>query len=265
MVGKKRRMNRIVKNGRTLIVPMDHGITKPAEGLEDVDSIMRQIDGVADAVVLHKGVVKRSKFVAEMGMGLIVHLSASTCLVEPNDKRIITSVEKAIELGADAVSIHINIGSKTEGRQLSEAGMIAELCDSWGMPLLAMIYARGEGINEKDPEVVKHAVRVGYEIGADIVKTAYTGSPETFAEVVDVADVPIVVAGGSKVDEFKLLKDISDAISVGAIGAAVGRNVFQHRNPMLIARALRMVIHENAQLDRVKEVLYEGDLAVSGR
>ncbi len=263
MVGKMRRLGRIVKNGKTLIVPMDHGISKPIRGLEDIDGVLRRIDGVVDAVVLHKGVVKRSKFVAEMEMGLIIHLSASTCLVDPNDKRIVTSVEKAIELGADAVSIHVNIGSKTEGRQIEEAGRIAELCDSWGMPLLAMIYPRGEGINEKDPEMVKHAVRVGYEIGADIVKTNYTGDPETFAEVIDVAEIPVVVAGGSKTDELKLLKDVRDAILAGAIGVAIGRNVFQHKNPELIAKALRMIIHDGADVEDVKGVLYEGSLALS--
>ncbi len=261
MVGKMRRLRRIIKNGKTLIVPMDHGISKPIRGLEDIDSIIERIDGIVDAVVLHKGVVKRSRYVSKMEMGLIIHLSASTCLVDPNDKRIVTSVEKAIELGADAVSIHINIGSKTEGRQLEEAGKIAEICDSWGMPLLAMIYPRGEGIDERDPEMVKHAVRVGYEIGADIVKTTYTGNPDTFAEVIDTADVPVVVAGGSKTDELKLLKDVKDAISAGAIGVAVGRNVFQHRNPELIARALRMVIHDGADVEDVKGVLYEGSLA----
>ncbi len=262
MVGKRRRLGRIVKNGKTLIVPMDHGISKPVKGLENIDEILRKIDGAVDAVVLHKGVIKRSRYVAEMGMGLIVHLSASTCLVDPNDKRIITSVEKAIELGADAVSVHVNIGSKTEGRQLEEAGRIAEICDSWGMPLLAMIYPRGEGIDEKDPEMVKHAVRVGYEIGADIVKTNYTGSVETFAEVVDVAEVPVVVAGGSKKDEISLLNEVKEAMMAGAIGVAIGRNVFQHPKPELIVKALRKIIHEGADVEDVRGILYEGSLAL---
>ena len=261
MVGKRRRLGRIVKNGRTLMVPMDHGISKPVAGVERIEDVLRRIDGIADAVVLHKGVAKRIGYVAEMEMGLVIHLSASTCLVDPNDKRIVTSVEKAIELGADAVSIHINIGSRTEGRQLEEAGKIAELCDSWGMPLLAMIYPRGDGINEKDPEMVKHAIRVGYELGVDIVKTNYTGNPESFAEALEVADVPVVMAGGSKTDELKLLRDVKDAIMAGAIGVAIGRNVFQHERPELITKALRMIIHDDAEVDEVRRVLYEGGLA----
>lgn len=261
MVGKRRRLGRILKNGRTLMVPMDHGISKPVAGVEKIEDVLRRIDGIADAVVLHKGVVKRIGYVAEMEMGLVVHLSASTCLVDPNDKRIVTSVEKAIELGADAVSVHVNIGSKTEARQLEEVGTISEICDSWGMPLLAMIYPRGEGINERDPEMVKHAIRVGYELGVDIVKTNYTGDPESFAEALEVADVPVVVAGGSKTDELKLLKDVKDAMVAGAVGVAIGRNVFQHGKPELITKALRMIVHENAEVEDVRRVLYEGSLA----
>jgi len=255
MVGKTRRLRRIMRDGRTLIVPMDHGITNPVRGLERVEEVIRKIDGIADAVVLHKGVAKRCRYVGEMEMGLIIHLSASTKLVDPNDKRIITSVEKAIKLGADAVSIHVNIGCKTEGRQIEEAGRIAEICDSWEIPLLAMIYPRGEGINERDPELVKHAVRVGYEIGADIVKTNYTGDPVTFSEVIEYSDVPVVIAGGSKKDELSLIREVKEAIDAGAAGVAVGRNVFQHERPDLIAEALRMVIHEGADVEEVISIL----------
>lgn len=265
MIGKKRRLRRILKDRRTLIVPMDHGITSPARGLEKVDRILKQIDGVVDAVVLHKGVVKNSKYLSETDMGLIIHLSASTSLNNPNDKRIITSVEKAIELGADAVSIHVNVGSETDGRQLSDAGMIAELCDSYGMPLLAMMYPRGNGINEKDVNAVKHAVRVGYELGADIIKTNYTGSMESFAEVVECSEVPVVIAGGSKKSDVDLLAEVREAILAGAAGAAIGRNVFQHPNPRVIAKALRRVIHDDIGVELAREVLYERDMAAEHR
>ncbi len=259
MLGKRRRIKKIIRNGRTIIVPMDHGVSKPVEGLEDVDGVLRKIDGIADAVVLHKGIVRRSEYVSKMDMGLIIHLSASTSLVEPNEKVIVTSVEKAIKLGADAVSVHVNIGSRTEKYQLRDLGMISEVCDDWGMPLLAMIYPRGKGIDERDPELVKHAVRIGYELGADIVKTNYTDS-ETFKKIVESADIPIVIAGGAKKDEFMLLREVKDAISAGACGVAIGRNVFQHKNPERIAKALKMIVHDNASLEDVKEVLYEGDM-----
>ena len=262
MLGKKRRLKRILKKGKTLIVPMDHGITKPPKGLENVDRILKSIDGVADAVVLHKGVAKHSCYLPEAEVGLIVHLSASTSLSrDPNDKRIITSVESAISLGADAVSVHVNVGSRSEANQLVEAGRIAEICDSYGMPLLAMMYARGKKV-EKSADSIKHAVRVGFELGADVIKTSYTGNMESFMEVVKVAQIPVVMAGGDKTNDIKLLEDVKDAMLAGAAGVAIGRNVFQHKNPRLIVKALRMIIHEDAEVYEAKEVLHEGDLAV---
>ena len=260
-MGKGRRLKRILRNGRTVIVPMDHGVTQPISGLEDIDSILKQIDGLVDAVVLHKGVVKRSRYVEDMSMGLIVHLSASTCLTEPNEKVLVSSVENALKLGADAVSVHINIGSKTEKQQIRDLGITAEICDDWGLPLLAMVYARGKGLDEKNPELVKHCVRIAYELGADIVKTPYTGNPETFAEVVEVADIPIVIAGGGKKDEIEILKEVVDAISAGAVGVAIGRNVFQHRNPKLMAKALKMIVHDDMGLDDVRSILFKEVIA----
>jgi predicted phospho-2-dehydro-3-deoxyheptonate aldolase len=184
--------------------------------------------------------------------------AGSTSLVEPNEKVLVGSVERAIKLCADCVSVHVNIGSTTERQQIRDLGLIAEVCDDWNMPLLAMVYARGKGIDEKDPEFVKHCVRIAYELGADIVKTAYTGNPETFAEVIDVADIPVVIAGGSKRDDISLLRDVRDAISVGAVGVAIGRNVFQHRNPRLMAKALKRVVHDGLDLN---EIVVEGVIA----
>lgn len=256
MIGKKRRMNRILKNGRTLLAPMDHGITKPAKGLEDMDRIMRMVDCGADAVVVHKGTVKNSEYLQETNMGLITHLSASTSLVDTNDKRVITSVDKAIQLGADAVSVHVNIGSETERTQLSEVGEVVEECDSYGIPVLAMVYPRGKDI-EVNTESVKHAVRVGYEMGADIIKTSYT---DNFMEVVEQSAVPVVIAGGSKVSDLKLLEQVREALDCGASGVAVGRNIFQNDNPEAMVKALSRVIH-NDNVEVAREVLYERDMA----
>lgn len=260
MVGKKRRMNRILKNGRTLIAPMDHGITKPAKGLEDMDRIMRMVDCGADAVVVHKGIAKNSGYLKETNMGLIIHLSASTSLIDINDKRVITSVEKAVQLGADAVSVHVNIGSETERLQLSEVGEVVEECDSYGIPLLAMVYPRGKNI-EVNTESVKHAVRVGYEMGADIIKTSYT---DNFMEAVEQSAVPVVIAGGSKISDLKLLEQVREALDCGASGVAVGRNIFQNNNPEAMVKALSRVIH-NDNVKVAREALYERDMATLHR
>jgi len=249
MIGKKRRLKRIIRNGRTLIMPVDHGVTKVEQGLENVDELIRTVEDYVDAVVLHKGLAKNSKILEEVEVGLIVHLSASTYLSrDPNDKRIISDIESALKLGADAVSVHVNIGSETEGRQLEELGKICDRGDEYGIPVLAMIYPRGKV--EQNLETVKQAARVGYELGADIVKVPYV---EKFSEVVRYCKVPVVIAGGSKGDEIELLRKVEIAIKEGATGVAVGRNIFSNPSPRDIARALYSIIHEGMSAEEVIE------------
>jgi len=256
MLGKIRRLSRIVKNGRTVILPMDHGITKPEKGIENVDKVVTEVQEYIDAVIVHKGVAKHSKVLAEMEPALIIHLSASTIHArDPNDKRIVTSVEKAIALGADAVSVHINVGSKTEAEQIERAGLISETCDDYGIPLLAMMYPRGS--IEVNTETVRHAARIGYELGADILKVPYV---QKFEEVVEICKIPVVVAGGSKGGEEEFLRRVHDALTRGAAGVAAGRNVFSSDRPVRIARALHMLVHGNATLEEVMR--YERGMVV---
>jgi DhnA family fructose-bisphosphate aldolase class Ia len=158
---------------------------------------------------------------------------------------IVCSVEKAIKLGADAVSIHINIGAEDEPEMLRDFGMISEKCMEWGMPLLAMVYPRGKKVpDEKDPEAVKLAARLAAELGADIVKVPYTGSVKTFAEVVKGCPIPVVIAGGSKQNEEETLNTIEEVIKAGGAGLSMGRNAFQHENPERLVRAACSIVHE---------------------
>ena len=264
MIGKRIRIERIInrKTGKCVIAPMDHGISGgPIPGLinmtETIDSVA---SGGANAVLMHKGMVKNGHRGYGKDIGLILHLSASTDLsVDPYHKVQVTSVEKALQLGADAVSVHINIGSEKEPEMLKSTGRIAEECDKWGMPLLAMMYPRGPKIeNEHDPEVVKLAARVGAELGADIVKTNYTGDPDTFKEVVDGCPVPVIIAGGPKVETDKqLLEMVNDAMEVGGAGIAIGRNVFQAKDPTKMTRALVEIVHNRMSPDEALEIINE--------
>ncbi len=115
---------------------------------------------------------------------------------------------------------------------LQGLGYVAGKCDEWGIPLLAMMYPRGKKVrSEYDVDVVKHAARIGAELGADIVKTNYTGSPETFKEVVEGCPVPVIIAGGPKMDsEKELLEMIEGSLEAGGKGVAIGRNVFQSQD-----------------------------------
>jgi fructose-bisphosphate aldolase/2-amino-3,7-dideoxy-D-threo-hept-6-ulosonate synthase len=249
MVGKEIRIERIIdrNTGRSVIVPMDHGFTLgQIDGLLDMTKVISDVsEGGANAIVLHKGMVKRGHRRKGRDIGLIIHLSGSTSLnPDPNDKVIVCSVEEAIALGADAVSIHINLGAPNESRMLERAGEIVRDCNRWGMPLLVMIYPRGKGIDPFSPQAVGHCVRVAEELGADLIKTNYPGDPEAFRKIVKACSVPVFIAGGEKTGDLESLKVIRDSIRVGGGGVCVGRNAFQRDDPKAFVRALCQVVHE---------------------
>jgi fructose-bisphosphate aldolase/2-amino-3,7-dideoxy-D-threo-hept-6-ulosonate synthase len=178
-------------------------------------------------------------------IGLIAHLSASTVLgPSPNRKVLIGNVEEAIRLGADAVSIHLNIGSKEEPEMLQKLGIISDQCDEWSMPLVAMMYPRGENVKDPhDPGIVAHAARIGAEGGADMVKTVYTGDIDSFRNVVKSCPVPIVIAGGPKAtSDAEIMQLCYDAMEAGAKGITFGRNIFQHKDPFTIIRLLKEIV-----------------------
>ena len=134
---------------------------------------------------------------------------------------------------------------------LADFGKMASDASNWGMPLLAMVYARGPKVkDEYDPEVVAHCARVGVELGADVVKVSYTGDIDTFGKVCDSCCVPVVIAGGPKLDSTEsFLQMVSDSIEAGGAGLSVGRNVFQHENPTRLVEALNMVVHADETVE----------------
>jgi fructose-bisphosphate aldolase/2-amino-3,7-dideoxy-D-threo-hept-6-ulosonate synthase len=165
-------------------------------------------------------------------------------------------VQNALKMGADAVSMHVNIGAESEAKMLQDLGAVAVECMEWGMPLLAMMYPRGKNIKTaNDLEQVKLAARVAAELGADIVKTVYTGDPESFREVTRGCPVPVVVAGGSKTDDRTTLELIEGAMAGGAAGISIGRNAFQHRTPDRFVRAAACIVHRNKSVDEALEIL----------
>jgi fructose-bisphosphate aldolase / 2-amino-3,7-dideoxy-D-threo-hept-6-ulosonate synthase len=262
MVGKEIRMERIMNrnSGRTIIVPLDHGITLgPIPGLTDMTkAIARVVNGGANAILMHKGMVKAGHRGEGKDVGLIIHLSASTVLSpDPNDKVMVCTVEEAVRLGADAVSIQVNLGAPTDSRMLRILGAVAKSCRDWGMPLLTMMYTRGEGIaNQFDVKYVKHAARVGAELGADIVKVNYTGSTESFQEVVAGCPVPVVIAGGEKMEtDEELLVMVQESLEAGGCGVSIGRNVFQHEDPTAIIQAIDLLVHENKSIEDAMQLL----------
>lgn len=261
-IGKQIRIERIINRDtkRTVIVPMDHGVSVgPIQGLVNMPEAVNKVaEGGANAVILHKGIVRYGHRGYGKDIGLILHLSGSTKFSpDPNNKVLVASVKEAIKLGADAVSVHINIGAEDEADMLRKLGKIAEECAEYGMPLLAMMYPRGKKIpSEHDVEAVKIAARVGAELGADIVKTNYTGDIDSFKEVVKGCPVPVVIAGGPKAKTTEqVLQMVYDAIQAGAAGTSIGRNIFQHDDPTKMTRAIAKIVHENATVEEALKEL----------
>lgn len=247
--GQDLRLRRLADpaTGHLVIIPMDHGVSVgPVAGLEDIGSaVAKASKGGATSVVVHKGLARFVDATSLGAAGLWIHLSASSGLnPDPNDKRLVGTVEEAIAAGADGISIHVNIGAPTESHMVEDMGRVSKACRAFGMPLLAMMYARGHEI--KDPHDVKHIrhiARLGAELGADIVKCPYTGSVATFREVVQGCPVPVVISGGPKMDsDAAVLRMVEEAMAAGAKGVSVGRNAFQHPKPEAMTRAIADVV-----------------------
>ena len=254
MSGKEIRLKKLYHHSdKLLIVPMDHGITiGPVTGLTEINQTVNAVfDGGADAVVVHKGLVRYLTDALGSNKGeLIIHLSASTALAPESQsmrKELVSSVEHSIRLGATAISTHVNLGSQFEAEQIKDVGLIAEECDKWGMPLLAMMYVRdGSKVHEFDPERIRHAARVAEELGADIVKVNYSGTLETFRQVVSGVKIPVLIAGGERLgSNDDLLTMIDDAVSAGANGISIGRNIFQDENPEKLCANIRSILNQS--------------------
>lgn len=235
--------------GRLMIVPLDHSLSDGpvVPRGSSIDELAGQLAGAGvDAVVVHKGSLRHIDHARLADMSLILHLNASTAHApDPDAKHVVTGVEAALRLGADAVSVHVNMGSLGEARQLADLGRIADECDRWNLPLLAMMYPRGPEITDPtDPELVAHAVTLAADLGADLVKAPYVGSRPEMVELTAACPIPLVCAGGPRRGtEEEVLAFARDALAGGAAGVAMGRNIFQAPDPAAMAGRVAGVVH----------------------
>lgn len=251
------------RTGRTFLVPMDHGISiGPLPGLYDMRQTVEQMTGTGvNGLVVHKGVVRSiaSPLRQAPDLGLVVHLCGSTAQApDPNEKQLVCTVQEALAQGADAVSVHVNIGAATEGQMLRDFAEVAEQCHALNVPLLAMVYARGPKLRVQFSEVFNaHCARIAYEIGADFVKVQYTGSRETFARVVGAVPIPVLIAGGPRMaDDREVLQMVWEALDAGGAGLSVGRNVFGADNVPGLCRALAGIVHEGLGVADALDLLH---------
>lgn len=231
----------------------------PVSGLKEIEETIDSVTrGGADAVLTQRGVAPRVHD-NKNGAGYIVHVNGSTVIgPDEEDKRLTANVKDAIRAGADAISFHINVGSDHEPDQIGDLAEITSTAATYGIPVLAMAYARGPDVAGDDPEALGHAVRLAEELGADVVKTGYSGDGESFKHVTKSTRLPVVIAGGSKGSDRETVRMVRGAIDGGAAGVSMGRSIFQHNDPEAITRAVSSVVHREAS---VEEALQAAGLA----
>ncbi len=246
-----KRLNRIFReDGRTVVIAMDHGMgmrVNPA--LDDTGEKLRAIvKGGADAVLVSYGIAV--KYADVLGdVGLIVRADGGYSAL-PSDAngypRLLFSVEDALRVGADAVVVNGFPGTPTEQDCMKNVAELVRQGNAWGVPVMAEMLPGGfSNLQPKTPENVKLAARTGCEYGASIIKTTYSGTKEEFKQVIDASYRPVVILGGEAVKDLSgLFACIEDALSVGAAGVAIGRNVWNHKDPEAVTRALVSLVHE---------------------
>lgn len=249
-LGKEVRLSRLFnrKSGNSVMVAMDHGAAiGPAKGIVDPKQTVSILaKEKPETFFMPIGIIKQVyKSFIENDIPYIAAIDSLTLIgPEPDCFIMSDTVEHALIFGATAVSAHIFVGPKKTNEMMKGMADIARECDRLGMPLLAIVYPNGFE-NDFDVKYVKHAARIAAELGADLVKTYYTGSKETFREVVEGCPIPVMLSGGEKTNDPKdFLGVLKNCIDAGAKGVAVGRNVWQSDDPAKMLRAVEHVVHD---------------------
>jgi DhnA family fructose-bisphosphate aldolase class Ia len=244
--GKQLRLKRIFPGGdrRLFSVPLDHSVSMgPIDGLEAVAPVVTELqDAGVDLFIVTKGAAREVVPVLNHRSLLGIHVSASTSLgPSSNHKVLVGSAEEAISLGADLLSVQVNFGTPQEGAMLSDLGVAVDQCRSLGLPLLCMSYVKKDGLT---PEDVRHGARAAADLGADIVKTSYPGSAESYRLLVRSTPVPVLIGGGVRTDdEAAFLKTVAESVQAGGAGICIGRNLFQRRPVGPLARRIAAQLH----------------------
>jgi fructose-bisphosphate aldolase, class I len=245
---KQIRMNRIfAPDGKTVIVALDHGVAGivPLAGLEYPEVLIpKVISSGADAILTTPGI---ARFCAsQLGrVGLILRVDGGPTSQTGRWEaiRVTLSVEEALRLGADAVAAMGIVGAPGEEDSLSGLISLAAKCHYWGVPLLAEMLPGGFSGGDVTIDQIQIAARIGAECGADIIKIRYKGPPEDYKRVITACYRPLVILGGSKQSSDQLVIEIGQALEAGAVGVAVGRNIWQDPYPELVTAKISQRVH----------------------
>jgi putative autoinducer-2 (AI-2) aldolase len=253
--GMKNRLSRIInpKTGRSIILPVDHGyFLGPTRKLENVWKTVKPLLPYIDGLMLTRGIL-RSSIDPTINTPIVLRVSGGTSIVgkDLSDEGIITSVEEAVRLNAAAVSLSIFVGSEHEHQTLLNLAKLINECEDYGIPVLA-VTAVGRELEKRDARYLALCCRIAAELGARFVKTYYC---EGFKKVVEGCPVPILIAGGPKMDtELDAMQTTYNAIQEGAIGVVMGRNIWQSDHPVAMVQAIRAIVHENATVKEANEL-----------
>jgi fructose-bisphosphate aldolase / 2-amino-3,7-dideoxy-D-threo-hept-6-ulosonate synthase len=268
-IGKSMRLKRVIDPaGVSIICALDHGMTSPTflEPLADIASRAAEtVAGGANVIMMSKGMIRLAEpaFSRQTSFAMLLSASATPEGVRPEIVQI-GEVEEALRLGADAVVLFTALGGDTEAGMIEILSSVGRECDALGMPFIAeaefpTTYASVEDLKQQYGfEYLRRNVRLCAELGADIVKTNWPGDAESFAKLVEATSgIPVVLAGGSRLEDHELLLRMERAVEAGAIGCSVGRNIFMHQSPEAITRALSRVIRERWSADKAHTALRE--------
>jgi putative autoinducer-2 (AI-2) aldolase len=243
--GMKNRLARLIQaDGKALFLPVDHGYFQgPTHMLEKPGETIKPLIPYADAVMLTRGVLRNCVDPA-IPKPIILRVSGAATVVGEDlaNENLVTSIQEILRLNAMAVSMSVFVGSKYERQSLSNLAKLVDECEDYGVPVMA-VTAVGKELEKREARYLALCCRVAAEIGARVVKTYYC--KEKFEKVVEGCPVPVVIAGGPKVDTQREVFDfVYDGMQKGAIGVNLGRNIWQTEHPVAAIRALRAIIHE---------------------
>jgi putative autoinducer-2 (AI-2) aldolase len=254
----RNRFSRIIKpeTGRSVMLAVDHGyFMGPTHRLEEPRKTIAPLLPYADAIMLTRGTL-RTSVDPGASIPIVLRVSGGSSILSEtlSNETITTSLREAIRLNATAVALSIFVGSPHEHQTLAGLAKLIDEAEEYGIPVLA-VTAVGKELEKRDARYLALSCRIAAELGSRIVKTYYC---EDFGKVVEGCPVPLVVAGGPKLEtELDAFQLAHDAVSEGAVGVDMGRNIWQSEHPIPMIKAIRGIVHGNASVREAQQTYEE--------
>lgn len=260
--GKKIRMDRIFKkDGNAVIVAINHGVALgPVPGIDDMSTLMKNlITEEPDGFIMHRGMANSMVDIFSARIPLILKATNKTPYLKSVEEAYLASVQDALVLGADAMSVGLSLADEREWYTIAYIAKLVSEAMGFGMPIMAHAYPNGKLISDEkryDVENVGRAVRVARELGIDVIKTYWTGSQKSFEKIVNLGSpAKVVISGGPRCATLRQCFDMTwKGMQAGAHGIAYGRNIWQHPYPSAVLKGLISIIHNKANVDEAMNI-----------